>query len=57
MRCPSGATAFSIPSGYTPNWKALQLGTPGSKAQWGVISGASINANTFRDTALTSYTL
>ena len=54
---PSGATAFSIPSGYTPNWKALQLGTPGSKAQWGVISGASINANTFKDTALTSYTL
>ena len=33
---PNGTTGFTIPAGYTPNWRKLQIGSEGkATAQWG----------------------
>ena len=33
---PNGSTAFTIPEGFTPNWRKLQIGSEGkATAQWG----------------------
>ena len=42
---PSGNTAFTIPSGYTPNWRKVQFGDDGSETYWGKKSkGFTISA-------------
>ena len=54
---PSGNTAFTIPSGYTPAWRKVQFGEDGSATFWGSKAAGSSGNRAFKDPAMGDYTL
>ncbi len=52
-----GTTAFSIPSGYTPNWRKVQVGGDGCATVWGTKAAANSNFGAMMDVPASSYTI
>ncbi len=55
---PNGTTAFTIPEGFTPNWRKLQIGSEGkATAQWGKKTYTQTSVSAQLDPSSADYTL
>ena len=54
---PAGNTAFSIPAGYTPNWRKVQFGEGKTATFWGKKACGSSGSSAFKDAKMTDYAL
>ena len=55
---PNGSTAFTIPEGFTPNWRKLQIGSEGkATAQWGKKTYTQTSVSAQLDPTSADYTL
>ena len=54
---PAGNTSFTIPAGYTPNWRKVQFGEGKTATFWGKKAKESSGNRAFKDAKMTDYAL